>query len=65
VTPVIAWLRRERNRAYIYRGLVSSAPILVSYGVISGNDAPLILAAAAAWLGVGLATANTTTTEEQ
>jgi hypothetical protein len=61
VTPVIAWFRRERNRAYIYRGLVGTAPVLEAYGLVSDSKVALILGAAAAWLGVGLASANTTT----
>jgi hypothetical protein len=64
MTAVIGWFRRQRNRAYIYRGLVATSPVLISYGAVSDKEAMLLLGAAAAWLGVGLATANTTTTED-
>jgi hypothetical protein len=64
LTAVIAWFRTQRHRAYIYRGLLGTSPVFVSYGLVTDEKAALLLAAAAAWLGVGLATANTPTTEE-
>lgn len=52
-------LKQESVRAYIYRGLVGTAPLAVIYGLASGEEVALIVAAAAAWLGVGLAAKNT------
>lgn len=56
---IVEALRRESVRGYIYRGLVGTAPVAVAYGLVSNEDAFLILGAAAAWLGVGLAAKNT------
>lgn len=50
----------EPTRAYIYRGIAGTVPLLVGYGLIADQLAPLWIAAAAGWLGAGLATKNTT-----
>ena len=60
----LAWIKVEKNRAYVYRGLLGTAPVAVGYGLVSGEEAALLLGAAAAWLGVGLATAHTSTAVE-
>ena len=54
----------EATRAWIYRVLVAVLPILTVYGVVNESDVVLWLNLAAALLGVGLATANTTTKPE-
>lgn len=51
----------EATRAYIYRGLVGTVPLLTFYGLIAEQAAPLWIGAAAGWLGVGLAARNTST----
>lgn len=51
----------EHVRAYIYRVLVAAQPILTVYGIIDDQAAALWLGLAAAVLGLGLATANTST----
>lgn len=61
MNKLINALKRESVRAYIYRGLVGTAPVVVAYGLVSGEEAALIVGAAAAWLGVGLAAKNTST----
>lgn len=48
-----------RTRRYLYGVLTAAVPILVAYGVIDGQTAPLWLAAGAAVLGTSLAAANT------
>lgn len=47
------------ERAWIYRGLTASAPLAVAYGLMTGEQAALWVAAAGGWLGVGLAAYNT------
>lgn len=64
MTRLLVWLRRERNRAYLYRGLVGTAPVAVAYGYVSDQEAVVLLGFAGAWLGVGLATTNTSTKED-
>lgn len=51
----------QKYRAYIYRSLAALAPIAVFYGVLSGEEVALFLSAAATFLGVSLAAANTPT----
>lgn len=51
----------EHVRAYIYRVLVALQPILTVYGIVDDRAAALWLGLAAAILGLGLATANTST----
>lgn len=63
MTRVAAWFARQRNRAYLYRGLVGTAPVAVTYGLATEHQVVVVLGAAAAWLGVGLASVNTTTKE--
>jgi len=54
----------EAKRAYIYRVLLAVLPLLTAYGVVAENQVPLFVGLAAAVLGVGLATANTSTKDE-
>jgi hypothetical protein len=54
-------LTNLKARGYVYRGLVGTAPLLVGYGLLSGEEAALWLACAASWLGVGVAAYNTPT----
>lgn len=51
----------EPTRAWIYRVLVAVVPLLIVYGAIDESVAPLWIGFAGAVLGLGLATANTTT----
>lgn len=51
----------ENVRAYIYRVLLALVPVAVAYGVVSEQEAGLWVAVAAAVLGNGLATLNTST----
>jgi hypothetical protein len=51
----------EHVRAWIYRVLLSLVPIAVAYGVVTEQEASLWVAVAAAVLGNGLATLNTST----
>lgn len=60
---VTAWFRQQRNRAYVYRVLVATAPILTFHGVATSTELSLYLALGSTVLGVGLAAANTPTTE--
>lgn len=57
----LARLFCERNRAYLYRILVTAGPLAVTYGVLSKEDVALWLAFAAQTLGVGLAARHTST----
>ena len=50
----------EPTRAYLYNVCLAVVPLLVAYGVVSAAMAPLIVAAVAAVLGLGLARANVT-----
>lgn len=54
----------EPTRAWVYRVLLAAQPLIVAYGVTSNEVAALWLAFAAAVLGLGLASANTSTTKE-
>lgn len=47
-----------RNRKRLYRALLAAAPLAVFYGLLTEQEAALWLAAAATWLGVGLAERN-------
>lgn len=51
----------EARRAYIYRVLLTLQPLIVFYGVASSTAVALWLTTASAVLGLGLATANTST----
>jgi len=51
----------EKIRAYIYAVLVAAVPVLLAYGILDEQTAALWLGLAAAVLGLGLATANTST----
>lgn len=51
----------EPTRAWIYRVLTAAVPLLIAYGVIGEQVAPLWVALGAAGLGTGLASANTST----
>lgn len=52
---------KESTRAYIYRILMSVSPIVVGYGLLTGEQAALWLSLIANILGVTLAAANTST----
>ena len=54
-------LMNESTRAYIYRVLLAVVPVLTARGIVSDSDASLIVALAAAILGIGLAVHNTST----
>ena len=51
----------ESTRAYVYAVLVAVVPLLIGYGILTAEEAALWLGLAAAVLGLGLATANTST----
>lgn len=51
----------ERTRAWLYRVLLTLQPLIVAYGVASSEQAAMWVAVAAAALGSGLASANTST----
>lgn len=56
----------ERLRAYVYRCLLAGQPIIVAYGIENSTRTALWVSFGAAVLGLGLATANTSTdTTEQ
>jgi hypothetical protein len=46
-------------RAWIYRVFVAAIPLLIAYGVISGQTAPLWVTLGATVLGFGMAAKNT------
>ena len=52
-------LKNEATRAYIYRVLVALVPVLVAYGILDSRQVSVWLGLAAAVLGFGLASANT------
>jgi hypothetical protein len=54
----------QRTRAYIYRVLLALLPVLTVAGVLTGATAPLVIALVAAVLGVGQATAYTSTEQK-
>lgn len=54
----------EAKRAYIYRVLLAALPLLTFYGLVTEEQVPLIVGLVSAVLGVGLATANTSTKNE-
>lgn len=54
----------EATRGWIYRVLTAVVPILIAYGVLDEQVAPLWVALGAAGLGTGLAAANTSTSRE-
>lgn len=49
----------EPTRAWIYRVLTAVTPLLIAYGVIGEQVAPLWVALGGAVLGTGLASAHT------
>lgn len=51
----------EATRAWIYRVLTAVVPILIAYGVIGEQVAPLWIALGGAVLGIGMAAKNTST----
>jgi hypothetical protein len=51
----------ERARAYFYRCLLGGQPLIVAYGIETSTRTALWVSFAAAVLGLGLASANTTT----
>lgn len=51
----------EATRAYIYRVLTATGPLLTAFGLVSEQTWPLIVALVATVLGTGLASANTST----
>lgn len=51
----------EAMRAYIYRISLVVIPLLIAFGVVQKEDAPLWIALLGAILNTGLATANTST----
>lgn len=55
----------ERVRAWVYRVLLAVQPIIVAYSVATDEQAALWVSLAAAVLGTGLATANTSTKATQ
>lgn len=63
-----AWLRDQRNRAYVYRVLTGLGIAAVGYGLLTEQEAATWLGVASQVLNVagnGLASANTTTKKEQ
>lgn len=55
----LTWLRRERNRAYLYRVFASAGVVAVGYGLLSAEEVAL-------WAGLvattfALPAANTST----
>ena len=54
----------EQTRAWVYRILTAAVPLLIAYGTIDSSTASLWLALGGAVLGLGLATANTSTMGE-
>lgn len=57
-------IRSEQTRAWVYRVLTAAVPIAIAYGAVDESTAALWLALAGAVLGLGLATANTSTTPD-
>lgn len=55
------WLTSERTRAYLYRVLLAAVPLLILSGAIDASSAALWVALGASVLGLGTATANTST----
>lgn len=51
----------EQTRAWIYRILTAAVPLLITYGVVDEQAAPLWIALGGAVLGTGLASLNTST----
>ena len=51
----------ESQRAYVYRIVLALVPLAVIYGVVQEQDVAVWVGLAAAVLGTGLATANTST----
>jgi hypothetical protein len=61
-TRVVAWFKRERNRAYVYRLATTAGGVALLYGLLSKDEV-------AVWSGLiatgfGLPAANTTTKED-
>ncbi len=61
MTKISEWLGVEKNRAYLYRIALAVIALLVGVGVLTDEDAALVLGLVAAFLSTGLAVANTTT----
>lgn len=58
--PIAPWLTPER-RAWLYRLVVTALPLLVLYGYLSEQEAPLWLAFAGAMIGSSTAALHTPT----
>ena len=56
--------KNEATRAYVYRVLVALVPVLIAYGVVDSRQVAVWLGLASAFLGFGLASANTSTKVE-
>ena len=54
----------EQIRAWVYRVLTAAVPLLIAHGAVDGRTASLWLALGGAVLGLGLATANTSTSPD-
>jgi hypothetical protein len=61
VTRVIAWIKRERNRAYLYRLATAGGGVALFYGLVSKDEVAVWAGLVAT--GFGLPAANTTTKE--
>lgn len=57
-TGIYSWLT-PKIRAWIYGVLLTGIPLLIAYGVLDEQNAPLWVALAAAVLGQGMALAHT------
>lgn len=53
-----------KYRAYIYRILVALAPVALLYGWLSAEEVAVYIALGGTILGIGLAAANTPTSED-
>jgi hypothetical protein len=54
------WLSKAKNRMWLYRVALAAVPLLVAYGVVSGDKAPLIVAAIGAIFAPAVALGNIT-----
>lgn len=52
-------------RAWLYNLFLSAIPILTFYGLVEEQAAPLYVALVAAFLGLGMARANTSTKNKE
>jgi hypothetical protein len=56
----MSWLVSREGRKWIYGVCLAAVPLLVAYGVIDGEVAPLLVAVIAAIVAPSLALANLT-----